>query len=432
MKKLIATLLLITIAQALGAEIYAPNLKKNITGTTVSSKQALDVNIVAGASGAGQAGTTWANGDAGSNALAVRKDSEGALTGIDDGENTPLQVDSNGRLKVDAATTEVATSADGGSLPALTKIISGYDGTNVQVIKTDSTGSIQVDVESSALPSGAATSANQTTANASLSSIDGKITAVNTGAVVISSSALPTGAATEAKQDTANSSLSNIDTSTSGMSAKLPATLGQKAMAASMAVVVASDQSAIPSSQSGTWNVNNISGTVSLPTGAATEATLSALNGKTTVINTNSVTIGSALPTGTNSIGKTRLQDGAANDITSVAAGSLRGIHTRPLGRTAADKARNDYSSVNVTTSAYVTLDASLAAEAHEVEIFDSSGQTLVLATGAAASEVDQVYIVPGGNGRIPLRIAAGTRTSIKAVSGTASAGEISVNFYGE
>lgn len=42
-------------------------------------------------------------------------------------------------------------------------------------------------VSSSALPSGASTSANQTSGNASLSSIDGKITVCNTGAVVISS-----------------------------------------------------------------------------------------------------------------------------------------------------------------------------------------------------------------------------------------------------
>lgn len=47
---------------------------------------------------------------------------------------------------------------------------------------------------------GASTSAKQDTGNASLSSIDGKITAVNTGAVVISSSALPSGASTSAKQ----------------------------------------------------------------------------------------------------------------------------------------------------------------------------------------------------------------------------------------
>jgi hypothetical protein len=37
-------------------------------------------------------------------------------------------------------------------------------------------------------------------------------------------------------------------------------------------VVIASNQAAIPASQSGTWNITNISGTVSLPTGAATSA----------------------------------------------------------------------------------------------------------------------------------------------------------------
>lgn len=47
------------------------------------------------------------------------------------------------------------------------------------------------------LPAGGSTSALQTTGNSSLSSIDGKITAVNTGAVVVSSSALPAGAAQE-------------------------------------------------------------------------------------------------------------------------------------------------------------------------------------------------------------------------------------------
>jgi hypothetical protein len=61
---------------------------------------------------------------------------------------------------------------------------------------------------------GDASAANQVTGNASLASIDGKITAVNTGAVVVSSSALPSGAATGAKQDTGNTSLASIDTKT--------------------------------------------------------------------------------------------------------------------------------------------------------------------------------------------------------------------------
>jgi hypothetical protein len=71
-----------------------------------------------------------------------------------------------------------------------------------------------VTVGTCALPTGAATAAKQDTViaglssidghvdglEASCSSIDGKITACNTGAVVVSSSALPTGAATSTKQ----------------------------------------------------------------------------------------------------------------------------------------------------------------------------------------------------------------------------------------
>lgn len=58
----------------------------------------------------------------------------------------------------------------------------------------------KLDVNASIDTTGLATSAKQDTGNTSLTSIDGKITAVNTGAVVVSSSALPSGASTLAKQ----------------------------------------------------------------------------------------------------------------------------------------------------------------------------------------------------------------------------------------
>lgn len=107
----------------------------------------------------------------------------------------------------------------------------------------------------------------------------------STIAVSAASLPLPSGAATEA--------------TLSAMSAKLPAALGQTTMAASMSVAIASNQSAltvsqataanlnatvvgtgtfaVQAAQSGTWNINNISGTVSLPTGAATAAKQPAL-----------------------------------------------------------------------------------------------------------------------------------------------------------
>lgn len=92
---------------------------------------------------------------------------------------------------------------------------------------------------------------------------------------------------------------------------------------------------------------------------------------------------------------------------------------------------RNDYSTSPVTTGAYVQLIASMPAAVKEVEIFDSSGETLVLAIGGIGSEVDKVYVFPGGNGRITLQIAATARLSIKAVSANATSGEFTANFYG-
>jgi len=109
---------------------------------------------------------------------------------------------------------------------------------------------------------------------------------------------LPTGASTESKQDTQIAELQAIknhidevepklDTlisQTDGLEGSLSSidgklnSLGQKAMASSVPVVVSSDQSAIPASQSGTWNINNVSGTVSLPTGASTLAAQNTAN----------------------------------------------------------------------------------------------------------------------------------------------------------
>ncbi len=130
------------------------------------------------------------------------------------------------------------------------------------------------------LPSGASTSANQSTGNASLASIDGKLS--GTLAVSAVSLPLPTGASTSANQSTGNASLSSIDGKTpalvsgrqpvdpsgvtspvsiaslplpsgaateatlSAMSAKLPASLGTKTAANSFSVVLASDYGISP------------------------------------------------------------------------------------------------------------------------------------------------------------------------------------------
>jgi hypothetical protein len=124
------------------------------------------------------------------------------------------------------------------------------------------------------MPAGLATSAKQDIGNASLGSIDNKLpstlgqkTSANSLACVLASDQsaipvtgtfwqttqpisaaalpLPAGAATSALQTAGNTSLSSIDS-------KTPA-LGQALMAGSVPVAIASNQSAIPASQSGTW-----------------------------------------------------------------------------------------------------------------------------------------------------------------------------------
>ncbi len=99
-----------------------------------------------------------------------------------------------------------------------------------------------------------------------------------------------------------------------------------------------------------------------------------------------------------------------------------------PMGRTKADGPwRNDYTSTAVTAAAYTEIDASTVADINRLQIFDSSGQTIVLAIGGAGSEVDIIYVNPGGID-IDYVIPAGTRISIKAISATASVGEIVIN----
>ena len=254
--------------------------------------------------------------------------------------------------------------------------------------------------------------------------------------IIVNQSALPDGAATEAKQDDEIAELQTLNSTDFATETTLAAVLADTAtMDASLASIAAED--------------------------FATETTLVALNAKVTAVNTGAVTISAALPAGNNNIGDVDVASlpslpAGTNNIGDVDVLTLPSIPagtnnigdvdvltlpalpsgTNSIGsvkvdaKTAVTKARNDYSSVNVTTSAYVQLVASLASAVSEVEIFDSSGQTLLLAVGAAASEVDQIYIFPGGNGRVPLSIASSARVSIKAVSGTASSGEIAVNFY--
>ena len=273
---------------------------------------------------------------------------------------------------------------------------------------------VPVSMASAPLPTGAAT-------EATLSALNGKVTAVNTGAVVVASSALPTGAATEA---TLVSIDAKVLTDTQLRATPVPVS-GPLTDTQLRATAVPVSAASLP-----------------LPSGAATEATLSALNGKVTAVNTGAVVVASsALPTGaateaTLAAASAKLpatlgQKTSAGSLAVVMASDQTSLPTAEAGYVRAHApTRIDYTGSPVTTAAYTTLVASASAAIKQLQIFDSSGQTLVLAIGAAASEVDQIYIPPGGT-IVNLAIPASTRISIKAVTANATSGYIAVTFLG-
>jgi len=119
------------------------------------------------------------------------------------------------------------------------------------LIKSDTDNVI---ITASVLPTGASTEAKQDVGNLSLASIDSNLIKADTDNVTIVSSALPTGAATEAKQDVGNASLTSIDSKLNS--------LGQKTMANSMPVTLASDQTPIQVAATLSDEPIKISGTI--------------------------------------------------------------------------------------------------------------------------------------------------------------------------
>lgn len=156
-------------------------------------------------------------------------------------------------------------------------------------------------------------------------------------------------------------------------------------------------------------------------TAPATDTASSGLNGRLQRVAQRLTSLIALLPT---SIG----QKNNAGSL-SVALASDTTIPAT-LGRAKVAQLFNDYSVTSVTTAAYVQLTASTVSVTNKLEIFDSSGEVMILAVGAAASEVDQLYILPGGNGPVDLAIPSGSRISIKAKTATASVGLVAINLY--
>jgi len=103
-----------------------------------------------------------------------------------------------------------------GSIIGRIATLLGFDGTDFRPVKIDTAGELQVDVGSSALPTGAATLAEQQTQTTALQLIDdlrNALGSVNTDdlQVDVKTSGLPAGAATSGNQTTMITALQLID-----------------------------------------------------------------------------------------------------------------------------------------------------------------------------------------------------------------------------
>lgn len=234
---------------------------------------------------------------------------------LTDGGMSQVQLDVNGRLLVNDnhATDWTALLVDTGSIDSKLntlgqKLMAG----SMPVTMASDQGPIDVNITTpitvsnpsvgltgAAVPTYAAQMGANKAGNLEAPTLD----ASNNLNVNVQTSALPTGAATAANQATIISDTGAINATTVSIDGKL-APLGQALMAASMPVTIASNQSAIPVSFSGTSDVNLLQ----------VGGTATAVNNGTASAGTQRVAIASDnTPFSVNA----RAQDGAGTALTS-------------------------------------------------------------------------------------------------------------------
>lgn len=193
--------------------------------------------------------------------------------------------------------------------------------------------------------------------------------------------------------------------------------------AQTLRVVVATNQATLPVSAA----------SLPLPTGAATAAKQPAL-GTAGAASTDVITVqGIASMTALKVDGSAVTQPTSVSNLpttvdTNTGATGASTLRFIGAGRalTTTTPLTYDYTGGTVSTGAYTQIVASTANAINRLYVFDSSGSAIIIATGIAASEVDRIYIPPGGQPSIyELNIPAGTRIAIKALDVAASAGRL-------
>lgn len=195
-----------------------------------------------------------------------------------------------------------------------------------------------------------------------------------------------------------NTSALNLEATQSAMSAKLPATLGQKTMAASMAVVLASDQASIPVTlasttitgtvavtKSGTWDITNAGTFVTQP--ASATVPVSTMNSASANSGLNSALAGV-------------FDDATPTAITENSFGFLRMSTNRNLFQTIRDAAGNERgANVNAANQLSVSVDASTTLTVNTHAVTNAAGSFVVQENGAALTALQLLDNAISGTG---------------------------------
>ena len=192
---------------------------------------------------------------------------------------------------------------------------------------------------------------------------------------------------------------------------------------AALSIVTGSGTAGTPAP--GVVTVQGIAGGTTLPVTASGSGT--AGTSATGVVTVQGIAGGTTLPVTASGSGAAGTPATGVVTVQGIAGGTAIPVSTSsPAGGATSYLKFLDYAVTPITTLSYVQLTASTASIINWLSIFDSSGSAMILAVGAAASEIDQLYVPPGGSvGGYAIAIPAGSRISYKALDNNASSGNL-------
>lgn len=353
---------------------------------------------------------------------ALRVDASGSTQPVSG--TVTANIGTTGGLALDTTLAKL-TIAQGTALGSNTQALSGgsvttaaptYTTGQISPISLTTAGALRTDSSGTTQPvSGTVTANIGTTNGLALDATVTKLTIAQGTALGSNTQALMGGSVTTAAPTYTTGQISPMSLTTAG--------------------AVRTDSSGTTQPVSGTVTAN-----IGTTNGLALDATLAKLNvSQGTALGSNTgpmiqgsvttaaptYTTGQISPVSLTTAGAVRVDGSGVTQPVSGTVSTITGAFTK------SEFVRNDYSSVNVTTGAYVQLIASTSNAYQQIMIQDTSGQTLKLATGGSGSEVDILIIPQGGTYPISFAIPISTRISIRAISGTANTGEIDLQLLG-